>query len=202
MWQPATSGGPSSQSSPIATPSPSAHQPDAFGVGADGDAFGDQDVAHRFGNLFVLAADQARVALDDCHLGAEAAVDLREFEPDIGAADDEQMIGQPVEREHRRIVERRHVADSGQVGQGCAPADVEEDARRAEQLVADPDPVRPFETGVAAQQGQAGHAAEPVLDAGPGVARHGIGARLDPGEIDPRPSATTPRSARRARWAA
>ena len=46
-------------------------------------------------------ADQPRPHLDDRHLGAEAAVHLREFEPDIAAADDDQVPRQRVEREDR-----------------------------------------------------------------------------------------------------
>ena len=34
------------------------------------------------------------IALDDRHPRAEPAEDLREFEADIGAADDQQMLGQ------------------------------------------------------------------------------------------------------------
>ena len=39
--------------------------------------------------------------LDDRHLGAEAAVHLRELEADVAAADDDQVPRQLVERQHR-----------------------------------------------------------------------------------------------------
>ena len=51
--------------------------------------------------------DQARALLDDGDLGAEAAVHLRELEPDVAAADDHQVARQRVEREHRRVGEVR-----------------------------------------------------------------------------------------------
>ena len=68
--------------------------------GANGDPLGLKDVAHGLRDVLVLARDQARPLLDDGHLGAEAAVHLREFEPDIAAADDDQM---PRQRRAARI---------------------------------------------------------------------------------------------------
>ena len=61
------------------------------GGGADRDAFGLEDLAHRLRDVLVFAADQPRRLLDDRHLGAEAAVHLRELEADVAAADDDQM---------------------------------------------------------------------------------------------------------------
>ena len=55
--------------------------------------------------------------LDDRHLGAEAAERLGELEADVAAADDDEVAGQLVEREQRCVVERRHVADAGEVGE-------------------------------------------------------------------------------------
>ena len=42
-------------------------------------------------HVLVLARDQARPFLDDRDLAAEAAVHLRELEPDVAAADDDEM---------------------------------------------------------------------------------------------------------------
>ena len=55
-------------------------------------------VVDGLGNVLVFARDEARTLFDDRDLGAEAAVHLGELEPDVAAADDDQMPGQDVER--------------------------------------------------------------------------------------------------------
>ena len=82
-------------------------------------------------DVLVLARDQPRTLLDDRHLGAEAAVHLREFEADVAAADDDQMPRQRVELQDRAVGQRRHVVDAGHVGNARAAAHIDEDARRA-----------------------------------------------------------------------
>ena len=74
---------------------------DALGIEVHRDAFIFEDAFHGRGDVLVLVLDQPRAALDDRHLGAEAAIHLREFEPDIAAADDHQMPRQRVELEDR-----------------------------------------------------------------------------------------------------
>ena len=71
------------------------------------DAFALEDRADRFRNVLVLAADQPRALLDHRHLRAEAPIHLRELEPDVAAADHHQMLGQPIEREHGGVGEKR-----------------------------------------------------------------------------------------------
>ena len=78
---------------------------DALGIEVHRDAFVLEDALHRGRHVLVFVLDQPRAALDDRHLGAEAAVHLREFEPDIAAADDRQMPRQRVEIEDRRVGE-------------------------------------------------------------------------------------------------
>ena len=87
-----TSGSPLVQSTPTATPSRVRREPDALGASADGDALGLQDGPDGVGDFPILAADQARAPFDDRHLGAEAAVHLRELQPDIAAADDHEVV--------------------------------------------------------------------------------------------------------------
>jgi hypothetical protein len=53
------------------------------------DAFALQDVGDGHGNVPVLARDQPRCHLDDGHLAAEAAENLRKLEADVAAAEDE-----------------------------------------------------------------------------------------------------------------
>ena len=57
----------------------------------------------------------SRGLLDDRDLRAESPVHLRKFEPDVAAADDDQMPRHTVERQHRGVREIRHVVHAGQV---------------------------------------------------------------------------------------
>jgi hypothetical protein len=139
---------------------------DALGAGAHGYALGFEDVADRLGDVFVFAADEARAHLDDCHGRAEPSVHLREFEPDITAADNYEMLRNMVEREDGAIRQKTNLADAGQIRDDRATADIDEDARRAQRLVSDLDRIRRQEASVTLEDDTAFHAAQPVLDAG------------------------------------
>ena len=89
---PITSGAPSAQSTPTATPAACGCEADALGVEPHRDALGLEDVADRVRDVLVLAPDQPRPLLDHRHLAAEAAEHLGEFEADIAAADHHQML--------------------------------------------------------------------------------------------------------------
>ena len=106
---------------------------DAFGIEPDRNPFGFEDFANRVGHLVVLAADEMRAHLDHGDLAAEAAIHLRELEPDVAAADDDEMARQDVDVHHRYVVEIGYVRDTGDRRHGGAPADVDEDLRRLEQ---------------------------------------------------------------------
>ena len=56
-------------------------------------AFGLEKRRDRARHILVFARDQPRRHLDDGHAAAETAVHLRELEPDIAAADDDEMLG-------------------------------------------------------------------------------------------------------------
>jgi hypothetical protein len=88
-------------------------QPDAFGAGPHGDTLPLDDLTDRLRYVLVLARDEPLLHLDDRHRGAEPPVHLREFEPDIAAADDDQMLGKPVESEQRGIGQIRHLVHTG-----------------------------------------------------------------------------------------
>ena len=115
-------------------------EPDALGAGAHRDALVGENGPDRLRNLLVLAGDQARPLLDDRDLGPEAPVHLRELEPDVAAADDDEMLGHPVERQDRAVGQVIDLTDARHVGHGGAPADVDEDAGRRQQLLARPGP--------------------------------------------------------------
>ena len=166
---------------------------DSVGVRRQGDArrrrphrdpFGHEDSAHRLRDVLVFAPDQPRRLLDDRDLGTKSAVHLRELEADVAATDDDQMARQPIERDHARVGEERHVLDARHVRHECPPADVEEDPRRAEQLIADADGRRALEARVPPQQRAAFHAEEPLLVTGAGVGGHRPGALGDPLHVD------------------
>src|SRR5829696_167915 len=78
-------------------------EPDALGSGAHRDALLDENGPDGLRNPLVLAGDQARPLLDDRDLGPEAPMHLRELEPDVAAADDDEMLGHPVEPQDRAV---------------------------------------------------------------------------------------------------
>ena len=61
------------------------------------DAFILQNFKNGLGNVLVLARDQSVAAMDDGDLAAETAIDLREFQTDIAAADYDQVVRQEVD---------------------------------------------------------------------------------------------------------
>ena len=107
---------------------------DAFGLHTEGDAFFFQDRLDGLGNVRIFPGDEVRTLLDDRHLGSEAAVHLGEFQPDIAAADDDQMLGQEVDVHHGRVGEVAHSVDARHGRHVGAAADIDEDALGAESV--------------------------------------------------------------------
>src|SRR5437773_1408778 len=68
----------------------------AGGVEPEGDAFGLQNLLHCGGDVLILAAYDPRRHLDHGDTTAEAAIHLREFQADVAAADDDQVLGQEI----------------------------------------------------------------------------------------------------------
>src|SRR5260370_8841902 len=64
---------------------------ETLGVGADIDALAREERRHCLRHLLVLARDEARADLHDRDLAAAAAVPLAELEPDVAAAQHQQM---------------------------------------------------------------------------------------------------------------
>ena len=139
---------------------------DALRVQANLDALALEDLPDRGRDVFVLAADEPRTHLDDRDLGAEATEHLTEFEADVAAADDDEMLRQEIHRHHRAVGEERDLADAGHVGNERAAADVDEDLVRVEALSADAHLVCGLEAGVALIDGAVLHGPQPVLDTG------------------------------------
>jgi hypothetical protein len=133
-------------------------QLDAGRLGADCNPFVAEDLADGFGHVLVLAADQARAHLDHRHLRPEAAIHLREFQTDIAAADDDQVLRHRLEFEDGgvgEVIDRVHAGDPGHVR---ATADIDEDPRRFQQLLSDPDHVGTLKPGMPLDDGQPLHA--------------------------------------------
>src|SRR5581483_341762 len=109
----------------------------ALGAQPDADAFVFEDGFDGIGHVFILARNQPRGLLDDGHFAPEAAVHLAELQPDVAAADDDQVFGQEVHFHHARIVEEADLVEPGQGRPGSPAADVDEDFIRFEQVAID-----------------------------------------------------------------
>src|SRR5262249_40206837 len=119
--------------------------------------------------VVVLAREELRVSLHDRHLRPEAPIHLPELEPDVAAADDDEMLRDLTQREQRRVREEPAPIDTLQTGKirnVGARADVDEHARRGERLVTDRDRLRPREARLTVDDGHALHLTEPRLETG------------------------------------
>src|SRR5206468_9243507 len=112
--------------------------------------------------------------LDDGDAAAEAANHLCELQPDIAAADDDQVLGDEVDIHH---------GDVGQVADALEPvhrwnlrpgSDVQEDLLRGETLAVDVYRLVVDEAGVAAIHGRALQAGHPAFDAAAGLCDDGV----------------------------
>ena len=79
----------------------------------DAHAFALQEGTDRGGDLRVLARHKSRRAFQHGDLGAEAAEDLREFQSDIAAAEDDEVLRNNLQRERGGVGEVRHAVDAG-----------------------------------------------------------------------------------------
>ena len=82
------------------------------GIEMDGDAFVAEQRQHRRRHVRILARGELRAALDDGDGAAEAPECLRHFQPDIAAAEDDQMRGQAFQTQRFHVRERRRCAQT------------------------------------------------------------------------------------------
>ena len=101
-----------------------------------------------------------------------------ELEPDVAAADDDQVLGQKIDFHHRRAGQVVDVVHAGHVGNERSRADVDEDLLGLEKFVTHAYGLSGFETAVAAEDGAVVHVREPVGHALVGLAHDGVLARL------------------------
>ena len=78
------------------------------------------------GDVGILARDDPRALFDDRHAAAEAAIRLRQFQPDIAAAEHDQMCRQMVELEGLDVGERPGRLEACNVRNGCMCANIDE----------------------------------------------------------------------------
>ncbi len=161
-----------------------ARKTDAGGVEAKLDALLGHDLGDGGGDILVLARDQPRRHLDDGDLAPEAAKHLAEFETDIAAADDNEMLRQEIHIHHRAVGEKGHLIQPGDRRPRGSSADIDEDLLRAQQLAADLDLPRRDEAAMALVDGAIGLGPQMALDAGGRERDDAILARLDLGHVD------------------
>ena len=102
---------------PTATPSVVRRQADALGAGPDARCLRASRISRIAAETSSSSRAIRRGAISTIvTVGAEAPVHLRELEADVAAADDDEMPRHAVERQDRRVGQKRHVVHAGQVG--------------------------------------------------------------------------------------
>src|SRR6201987_969083 len=93
---------------------------------------------------------------DDRYLAAKAAIHLAEFEADIAAADNDEMVRQKIDVHHRRIRQVGHFVYAGHWRHQRPAADIDKDPSSAQPLAGDFHRLRRREPGVAAVERDVG----------------------------------------------
>ena len=75
----------------------------------------------------ILPSKELGPGFEDRHLAAEPLERLREFHADVAPAEHDQMLGDVVELKRFDVRQRRRSGKAGDVGQGRARSEVEED---------------------------------------------------------------------------
>ena len=139
-----------------------------------------EDRLDRRRHVVVLARDEPRRHLDHRDPAAEAPVHLREFEADVAAADDDQVLAAGNRCPSCRCWSDRGrlpgPSDRGTVGR---PPVLMKISRRLEQPSVDADRVRSLEAAVTLDQRHVRRLAQPARDALVGLANDVVLARLD-----------------------
>ena len=90
-----------------------------------GDSFIGKHLHDRGRDVWVLATGDLWAAFDDGHPAAKAAIGLRQLQPDISAAEHDEVLGQPIEFQHLDISERRRRVEPRNVGDRRARPDID-----------------------------------------------------------------------------
>src|SRR5262249_43235873 len=132
----------------------------------------------------ILAPDEARRHLDDGDASAEAAVHLRELEPDVAAADDDKMLWEEVDVHHAGARQVAYAVEPIERRDCRSPAGVDEDLGRLEQRAVDAYRMRTLEAAVAGDELHVRRVPHPVRHAFVGLANDAVLARLDARHVD------------------
>ena len=87
----------------------------------------------------VLAGDKPRRLFNHRDFRAQPSKHLRELEPDVASAHDDEALRQGVEFEQRRVGESLDLVDPGEVWLHGATTNIDEEAFRLEHVVANGD---------------------------------------------------------------
>ncbi len=150
---------------------------------ADGHPYVDplplKHTAYRVLDIRVLTNDQVVGMLKDRNLRSEAPVHLGELQADIAAAHHDEVLRNHVERHHRGVRQKRRGLDSGPIGDGGAPAGIDEDPGRRQGLAVDAHFPGRGKRGLASDHLQIGRALKPARQPLDGRAHDRILAGLD-----------------------
>src|SRR5579864_4799575 len=98
------------------------------GVQHDLDSLIDEQVLERCGDIGIFPTRQLRALFNHGDLGPESPKRLREFEPDVAAAENDQMPGQAIKLQRLDMRHRRSLGQAGHLRNCCARTEVEKDA--------------------------------------------------------------------------
>src|ERR1700722_13120449 len=102
----------------------------AFCIKAQVDAFALKYRAHRGGDIFVFAINQARLHFNDGDFTAKTPVHLAEFKAYVAASYDHQMLRKKVDLHHRAIVKVFDLIKPGHGRRLSASPNIDEYTRR------------------------------------------------------------------------
>jgi hypothetical protein len=90
-----------------------------------GDSFVGKHLHDRGRDVWVLATGDLWTAFDDGHPAAKAAIGLRQLQPDISAAEHDEVLGQPIEFQHLDISKRRRRVEPRNIGDRRVRPDID-----------------------------------------------------------------------------
>ena len=104
-----------------------------LGLQQDFDALVRHQLQQRVRHVGVFPFEEPRAVLDDRDAAAEPPHRLGEFQADVAAAEDDEVLGQPFQVQGFDVRHRRGGGEAGHVGDAGAGADVDEDALAPQQ---------------------------------------------------------------------
>src|SRR6187200_2895914 len=128
---------------------------DNFAADADVDVLRPENLGNGARDILILAGDETRRGLDDRHSASETAIELRKFEADIAAAEDNQMRGQKIDVHHRAVGQVGNLVETRDRRNQGSSAYIDEDLISPEHLIGDLDLPRSNKSGVALIDGAA-----------------------------------------------